>query len=111
MAANQIKFIYGTEAQILALTPESLYWVEKAFYYPEDKSYFYQIVNNVLVKYGQGDSTSVGIGITLNNKVIGGVKTKIENDDVLDIPLDWEYNCTHLVVEGVINNNGELNIL
>ena len=50
--ADALKFIYGTEAQILALTPDSEYSFEKGFYYQSDKTYFYQAVGTVLKKYG-----------------------------------------------------------
>ena len=66
--AELIKYYYGTEAQILALTNTSPNWVEKAFYYPSDKTYFYQLVNGVMKKYGDVSGVLSGIGITLNEK-------------------------------------------
>jgi len=48
-----IRFIYGTEAEILALQPTDTRWVERAFYYPEDKTYFFQALNGVMKRYGQ----------------------------------------------------------
>ena len=52
-----------------------------------------------------------GIGITLNGLVIGGVKKLIEITDVLDIPLYWEYNVFILDVDGIILNDGEINMI
>ena len=58
-----------------------------------------------------GTNTGVqGIGITLNDKVIGGVKSRIELADTLSIPQYWEYNVRKLTVEGVINSDGQINI-
>ena len=58
-----------------------------------------------------GGGPTGGNGITLNGKVIGGVKRLIEEDDILNIPLNWEYNCMVLNVEGEIINDGEINII
>lgn len=107
--AELVKYIYGTEAQILALTPESPNWKEKAFYYPSDKTYFYQALNGSMKKYGDG--LSAGIGITLNNSYIAGVKSKIDVNDVLDIPEYWEYNLYELEILGFVNCNGTINIM
>jgi hypothetical protein len=108
--ATAVKFIYGTEAQILALTSESELWIDRAFYYPSDKDYFYQLLNGEMKLYGIGTAAAVGIGITLNDKVIGGVKSRIESEDVLTIPEFYEYNVFSLNIEGVINNNGIIHI-
>ncbi|MBK8807759.1 MAG: hypothetical protein IPO21_14390 [Bacteroidales bacterium] len=109
--ATSVEFREGTEAQILALTPQSSSWIEKAFYYPSDKTYFYRVVNNVMVRYGAGEVTNVGIGITLNEKVIGGVKTFIEQNDTLLIPDNYDYNTFRLDIEGTINCFGQINIM
>lgn len=109
--ANPVKFIDGTEQQILSLTSDSVNWIEKAFYYPTDKSYFYRIVNGEMVKYGDVDISVTGVGITLNDKIIGGVKNVIEFTDILQIPENYEYNLLTLQVDGVINCNGTINIL
>jgi hypothetical protein len=107
--AEPVKYIYGTETQILALTDESPLWFNRAFYYPSDKDYFYQLVDGVMVKYGGG--SEAGVGIKLNNSVIGGVKILIEENDVLVIPANYDYNTTSLNVDGVINNDGQINII
>lgn len=109
--SDKLKFVYGTEAQILALTPEMTGWVNRAFYYPNDRSYFFQALNGVMKKYGGGTTTEVGIGIFLNNLVIGGVKQLIECTDLLEIPLHWEYNVTRLSVDGIIENDGIINTI
>jgi len=109
--ANLVKFYFNTEAKILALTPSDEEWVELAFYYPSDKSYFYQAVAGVMKVYGYTPVGDTGIGVTLNNKVIGGVKEKIEGTDILDIPEHYEYNCVNLHVQGTINCKGTINIL
>ena len=59
-----LSFKYGTEAQILALTTSSASWVDRAFYYPSDKTYFYQALDGVMKKYGGGGVGVTGIGIT-----------------------------------------------
>jgi len=107
--ANPIKFFYATEAQILALIPSNVNWIERAFYYPEDKSYFYQLLNGVMKKYGDGIGS--GVGITLNDRYIAGVKTWIEPEDVLVIPANYDYNTYTLDVDGVINIDGQINFL
>jgi len=109
--AELVKYIYGTEAQILALNPTDVNWVEMGFYYPSDKSYFYQAIGGVMKIYGYTDISISGIGITLNDKIIGGVKNKIELLDVLHIPENYEYNLLSLHVDGVINCEGTINII
>ena len=107
--ANVVKYYFNTEQSILALTPQSPLWTEKAFYYPNDRDYFYQAFNGELKKYGAG--TSAGVGIKLNNQVLGGVKSVIQSDEVLDIPTDYEYNIYKLTVLGTINVRGTINIM
>jgi len=104
-----VYFKYGTEAQILALTPASSSWVERAFYYPSDKTYFYQALNGVMKKYASGEGSSVGI--KLNGRSIGGVKSLIELNDTLEIPENWNYNTFSLDVDGVINMDGQINMI
>lgn len=53
-------------------------------------------------------ATGGGIGITLNGKVIGGVKRLIEEDDTLVIPEHWDYNIKSLTVDGEIINDGQI---
>ena len=55
--------------------------------------------------------TTSGIGITLNGRVIGGVKRFIESGEFLDIPLYWCYNVINLDVDGTINMDGEITLL
>lgn len=107
---STIAFFYGSEESILQLTPESGYWVERAFYYPVDKTYFYQAFEGSLKKYGAGDVSVIGEGITINSKVIGGVKYFILEDDILYVPEYYEYNIYKLSLSGSINNNGVINI-
>jgi hypothetical protein len=109
--AAAVKYFEGTEAQILALEPTDSQWVDKAFYYPTDKTYFYRILNGEMTLYGGGDASISGVGVTLNDKIIGGVKSYIEEDDVLVIPENYEYNVFNLKVDGVINNSGLITIM
>lgn len=105
-------FISATDAQILAYNPSSPEWVEYGFYYPTDKAYFYQALDGVMKKYGDGDDDEDwGTGVTLNDKSIGGVKTLIESVDVLNIPENYDYNIFVLNVEGIINCEGQINLL
>jgi len=104
-------FYYGTESQILALTPSSSQWIDRSFYYPIDKTYFYQAFNGTMKKYGGGDVSLTGIGILLNGKVLGGIKTKIEETDTLEIPENYDYNTFSLIIAGIINCNGQINIV
>jgi hypothetical protein len=107
--ADLVKYLYGTETQILALTPDSANWKEKAFYYPSDKAYFFQALGGVMKRYGGGDES--GIGIRLNGSIIGGVKSLIDFGDTLDIPVNWEYNVRRLTVNGKINALGVINMI
>jgi len=107
--AELVKYIYGTDAQILALTPSSLNWFDRAFYYPSDKDYFYQALDGVMKKYGSGEGS--GIGITLNGKYLAGIKYFITSLETLVIPEQYEYNCFLLTVEGVVNNYGIINMM
>jgi hypothetical protein len=54
-----------------------------------------------------------GVGIKLNGQVIGGVKSLIEENEILDIPSFWEYNIFFLDIDGRIDidANGSINIL
>lgn len=102
-------FVYGTEAQILALTEESPDWIDQAFYYPNDQTYFYQVFNDEMKRYGGGEGS--GTGIRLNDAVLGGVKRLIEYDDILEIPEHHDYNTFDLTVDGIINCDGQINLI
>lgn len=102
-------FKFGTEAEILALPITSISWVNRAFYYPDDKDYFFQALDGIMKKFAGGES--IGAGIKLNDQVIGGVKTLIEINDILDIPENWDYNTFTLNVEGIINCTGKINMI
>jgi len=67
------------------------------------------VTPNPLNPPGSNPSFDSGIGIKLNGQVIGGVKRLIETGETLVIPIDWEYNVYHLDVDGVIENDGEIN--
>lgn len=107
--ADNLKFKYGTEAEILNLTPSDAVWVNRAFYYPTDKDYFYQALDGVMKKIAGGADSSVGCKI--NNKTIGGVKSLIETGETLEVPQYWEYTAYSLNVDGVINLDGVINII
>jgi len=102
------KFIYGTEAQIVSLLPTDAKWVNRAFYYPGDADYFYQALDGVMKKFAGG--SSIGLGIRLNEQIIGGVKSYIEENDILTIPILWDYNTYSLTNKGTIDNQGTINI-
>ena len=114
---QRIEFYDSTDEKINALTPASQNWVEKGIYWPRDKDYFYRIVDGILIPIGKGASTAiasgegVGVGIKLDGKVIGGVKSLILQAEELIIPQDWEYNVFSLCVQGVICNFGTINIM
>lgn len=113
----KVEFFDSTEENILALTPVDPQWKEFGLYWPRNKDYFYRIVNGVLVAIGKTASESVssgegvGIGIKLNGKVIGGVKSTINASETLEIPEDWEYNCYNFAVWGNVTNFGQINIM
>jgi hypothetical protein len=109
--ADLVKYVFGTEAQIMALIPGNVNWIEKAFYYPSDRNYFYQIVDNEMKKYGDVSYEMDGVGITLNGLLIGGFKNYILLPDVLNIPENFEYNGFLLQVDGVINCDGSINLI
>ena len=111
--AQKIEFYDGTEAQILALTPTSDKWVDKAFYYPSDKDYFYRALNGTMHAYGLAGSTgtNAGVGVKLNGQVMGGVKTIIAQSETVDVPQDYDYNTFSLAVNGQINVLGQINIM
>lgn len=102
-----------SESEILALTPASELWFDKAFYYPNNyprKSYFYRLLDGEMYQIGSKESSG-GVGVKLNGSVIGGVKSLIEESETLEIPENYEYNLLHLQVDGVINCNGTINLL
>lgn len=109
--ADVVKYFFNTEAQILALTHLHPQWEEKAFYYPSDKSYFYQIFDGVLKKYGQGDVSLSSVGVLLNNKIIGGSKNFIETSDILQVPDYFQYFVRNLKVDGEIKSDGEIFVM
>jgi hypothetical protein len=111
--AGLVRYVFGTEAQILALTAADELWYDRAFYYPSDQTYFYQVLNGQMKRYGDGVAAAVqtGIGCFLNDKVMGGVKTLIEGVDSLLIPDNYDYNTFRLDVEGLVQCNGQINIL
>ena len=104
-----VKYVSSkSEQEILNLVDTDELWFDQGFYYPNDtptKPYYYRLVNGVMVKYN-----SSGIGVTLNGSVIGGVKSLIEAEDILEIPVNYEYNLVNLQVDGIINCDGEINI-
>ena len=106
--ATNLNFIYGTEEEILALTPDSPKWKERAFYYPNDKEYFYQALEGQMKQYGGG--ALAGVGVKLNNVVVGGIKTHIQESEVLNIPADFDYNTYTLTVSGIVQCDGQINI-
>ena len=105
-----------SEAEILALDSSSDKWYPNGFYYPNDVpalGYFYRLENGVMNPKGkQNGGTAVGgVGVTLNNNVIGGVKTFIESGDTLFIPENYDYNTFSLTAYGVVNCEGQINIM
>lgn len=104
-----VVYKYGTEAQILALQPTDVAWENRAFYYPEDKDYFFQALDGVMKKYASGEGSSVGV--KLNGQTFAGIKTLIEENDILEIPENYDYNTFKLNVEGIIDCNGEINVM
>ena len=109
--ANRVEFTFGTDEQIQALTPSDPLWIELGFYYPADKTWFYQIVGGVLRKYGGGETSEIGVGATINDKVIGAIKTRILNDEVLKVPENYDYNTFFLDMEGSASIEGNINIM
>ena len=111
--AKDIEFFDGTEAQILALTSAHPKWIERAFYYPSDKDYFYQILNGRMRPFGKvgSEGTAAGVGVKINGQVLGGVKTHVLSSDSVDIPQLYDYNTFALSVEGEINCNGSINLM
>lgn len=110
-----VKYISSkSEAEILALTASDPKWYDQGFYYPNDipiKPYYYRIVSGSMVQYAGGDVSIVGLGITLNDKILAGIKTLIESSDILTIPENFDYNSYRLNISGVVNNTGQINIM
>jgi len=105
-----LRFIYAnTYEAIEDLEPTDAGWIDQAFYYPDDATWFYQARNGVMRKF-HGDPAENGVGVKLNGKVIGGVKELIEEDDVLTIPVNWAYNTYRLQVNGSIECYGTITI-
>jgi len=51
------------------------------------------------------------VGVTLNEKYLAEPKNLIGTSDTLNIPENYEYNVTELVVDGVIDCDGVINII
>ena len=110
---KDIEFFDGTEAQILALTSSHPKWIERAFYYPSDKDYFYQVLGGRMRPFGKigSEGTNAGVGVKINGQVMGGVKTAIADTDTVTIPTDYDYNTFALSVAGAINCDGGIHII
>lgn len=106
--ATTLKFIYGTEAQILALTPESEAWYNLGFYYPSDRAYFYQAVDGEMKKYGYTDPGDQVEGVTINDKFMTGLKYNLIEEDVLLIPENYLLKYPYIYNAGSINCSGIL---
>ena len=50
------------------------------------------------------------IGVTLNGKLFGGAKTYIGQNEILDVPLLFDYNTYSLNIEGKVEISGQINI-
>ena len=103
--ANLVEYFFNTEAAILALTPTDEEWVNMAFYYPNDKEYYYRIIDGIMQR------STAGIGVKVNGFLISGSKQKILGNETLEVPEGFEYNTHRLDVDGIINCDGEINIL
>ena len=105
-----------SDSEILALTSSSPLWIETAFYYPNDYprlSYFYRLLDGEMYQIGKEDEQTAigGVGVMINNNVIGGVKRVIEENETLTIPEHYEYNVHSLDNYGTINNSGQIILL
>lgn len=103
-----------SEAEILALTTDDDKWYDQGFYYPNDKPvkrYFYRAIDGVMEIYPNTPASIDYLGVNLNGSVIGGAKTFIEEDEILNVPLHYEMNTSRLIVDGVVNIEGVINIL
>lgn len=107
--ADELKFKYGTDAEILALLPTDTAWENRAFYYPSDKDWFYQALDGVMKKYAGGEG--FGVGAKINGAVIGAIKIAIRPGEFLVIPEDYDYNTFMLSNYNSIENNGRINIM
>jgi len=113
-----IKFKESSESNILNLKLGDSQWVERAFYYPNDKdNIFYQVINGRMRAFdctassgGSGTSPQDLIGIILNNKEFHGFKMLIEDSDVLNIPENYEYFGNYLTINGLVNCEGIISI-
>lgn len=108
--ADLVKYYFNTDTEILSLTPTHPAWQDRAFYYPEDKTYFYQALDGVMKRYAGGDVSVIGVGCTIDEKVIGGVKQVIYSGETLEVPEDFEYNVSRLSVQGIANVQGTINV-
>ena len=113
-----IKFKESTEENILLLKQGDSQWIERAFYFPNDKdNIFYQVINGRMRAFdctassgGGGGVLQEPIGIELNSKMYSGFKMNIIDTDVLYIPEDYEYHGNYLSVNGLINCEGIISI-
>lgn len=112
-----IKFKESTEANILLLKQGDNQWIERAFYFPNDKdNIFYQVINGRMRAFDCTASSGGGgvlqeiIGIQLNYKMYSGFKMNISDTDVLYIPQDYEYHGNYLTINGLINCEGIISI-
>lgn len=80
-----------------------------AIYFSSDSTDIYLGTGYQAKKYGGGEGSFVGADI--NGIAISAIKTIIESGDILNIPTNFEYNCTNINIIGSVNCDGVLNII
>ena len=83
------------------LSKEWLNWVQVSIY---KLLKGYNVLSDSIDKFIQE-------GILLNGKILIGTKSKINETDLLIIPVDYEYIASEMDVAGVIEINGKLTII
>lgn len=56
-------------------------------------------------------SGGMNTGITVNDKYLAGAKSNITAGETMYIPEEYEHNSVNLIVDGIIDLEGDLNII
>jgi hypothetical protein len=63
---------------------------------------------NALQNLADGEMNT---GVTVNDKFLAGSKSLIASDETMHVPEEYEHNSVNLIVDGIIDLEGDLNII
>lgn len=71
-----------------------------------------RLYNQLIALISTGNfNIGVKLKVGTDEKFLSGTKKYIDTDETLLIPEEYEYDCTELVVDGVVDCDGDINII